>query len=168
MALIFLERESNIVNRTARLVQSFKKFPFGLWLFSRLLCFKAPYFSSIRPTFILVEPGKVEAVVKKRRSVTNHLGTIHAIAMANLCELVAGTALEVTLPNSHRWIPKSMKIKYIAKATSDIRGTASISLDTIPDNGSRFVTADVYDSYQTLVVKAEIEMHISKTVLNRR
>lgn len=158
-----MRRENIIENKTASLVKHFQKYPFGLWLFSRFLCFKAPYFSSIRPTFLLIEPGKVEAIVKKRRHVKNHLGTIHAIAIANLCELVAGTALEVTLPNSHRWIPKSMKINYITKATSDVRGKATISLDTIPDSGSLLVAVDVFDKDQRLIVTAEIEMYISRS-----
>ncbi len=140
----------------------FKKIPCGLWFFTRVLCFKAPYFSSIHPRFLLLESGKGEATIPKRRSVQNHLGTVHAIAIANLCELVAGTTLEVTLPNTHRWIPKSMKINYIAKANSDVRATTNISEQNWPEAGSKNVLVEVFDSANKLVVNAEIEMYISK------
>src|SRR5262245_3367229 len=104
------------MNKNLALLERIKKWPGGLKIFSRLLCFKAPYFSSIRPTFTVLEQGRGEAVMKKRRAVLNHIGTVHAIAMANLCEVVAGTTLEMTLPETHRWIPKSMKINYLNKA----------------------------------------------------
>ena len=150
------------MNKNARLLEKFKKLPFGLSLFSRAICFQAPYFSTIHPTFTSLQSGHGEAVFKKKRRVENHLGTVHAIAMANLCELVAGTTLEITLPNTHRWIPKSMKINYLAKATTDIRATTLIPVESIPDSGSLNVFVDVFDQLNTKVVSAEIEMYISK------
>ena len=122
----------------------------------------APYFSTIRPTFTLLEPGRGEARIRKRRAVQNHLGTVHAIAAANLCELVAGTTLEVTLPATHRWIPKSMKINYLAKAGSDLRATTRIPSEKWPDAGSQNILVEVFDIENKLVVNAEIEMYISR------
>jgi acyl-coenzyme A thioesterase PaaI-like protein len=150
------------MNRTAALLDKFKRLPCGLWLFSRVVCFKAPYFSTIRPRFTVLEPGHGEATFRKRRSVQNHLGTVHAIALANLCELVAGTTLEVTLPATHRWIPKSMKINYIAKAGSDVRAVTKIESPSWPDAGSLNVLVEVFDRAGKLVTSAEIEMYISK------
>jgi hypothetical protein len=49
------------MNKNALLLQKFKKLPLGLWLFTKAICFKAPYFSSIRPVFTLLESGKGEA-----------------------------------------------------------------------------------------------------------
>lgn len=150
------------MNINALLLQKLKKFPMGLWLFTRAICLKAPYFASIRPTFTVLEPGRGEARICKRRAVQNHLGTVHAIAMANLCELVAGTTLEITVPGTHRWIPKSMKINYLAKATTDVRAVTKINIQTWPDTGSENVLVEVFDDKNTLVVNAEIEMYISK------
>lgn len=152
----------NQMNRSAALLEQFKKYPFGLWLFSRTICIKAPYFSTIRPTFTILEPGRGEATFKKRRAVTNHLGTVHAIAMANLCELVAGTTLEITLPATHRWIPKSMKIDYLAKATTDVRARTAIDLATWPEAGSIHVRVDVVNAENATVATADIEMHVSR------
>jgi acyl-coenzyme A thioesterase PaaI-like protein len=150
------------MNKTAQLIERLKKFPFGLWLATRAICFKAPYFASIRPVFTRLEPGFGEARLKKRRSVQNHIGTVHAIAMANLCELLAGTTLEITLPSTHRWIPKSMKIDYVAKAATDVFGKTAIQLGTLPDAGSLNVHVDVTDTSGKIVVTADIEMYISK------
>ena len=152
----------NQMNRSAALLGKFKKYPFGLWLFSRAICIKAPYFSTIRPTFTTLEPGRGEAKFKKRRAVINHLGTVHAIAMANLCELVAGTTLEITLPDTHRWIPKSMKINYLAKATTDVRARTALDLATWPEAGSVNVRVEVVNTENANVATADIEMYISR------
>lgn len=150
------------MNKSARLLARFQRLPGGLWLFTRILCLKAPYFASIRPTFTRLEPGRGEAMFRDRRAVHNHLGTVHAIAIANLCELVAGVTLEVTLPNSHRWIPKSMKIHYLAKASGDIRASTEIAPSAWPETGSVDVLVEVFDPSNKIVVKAEIEMYVSK------
>lgn len=147
---------------TAALLEKFRKLPMGLWLFSKAICFKAPYFSSIRPTFSVLEDGKAIAHLTKRRAVQNHIGTVHAIAIANLCEFVAGTMLEVTTPKTHRWIPKSMKINYLAKAGTDLTAKANLNIQNWPDAGSEIVLVEVFDTKNTLVVNAEIEMYISK------
>ena len=150
------------MNTTANLLKKFKNLPFGLWLFTRAICFKAPYFASIHPVFTVLEAGRGEAKIRKKRAVQNHLGTVHAIAMANLCELVAGTTLEITVPKTHRWIPKSMKINYIAKATTDVTAKTKFNINTWPDAGSENILVEVFDEQQKLVVNAEIEMYISK------
>ena len=150
------------MNKNAQLLAKFKKLPCGLWFFTKAICFKAPYFSSIHPQFTLLESGRGEAVLRKRRSVLNHLGTVHAIAIANLCELVAGTTLEITLPSTHRWIPKSMKINYIAKASTSVKAKTVIPTDNWPDSGSKMILVEVFDETNTMVVNAEIEMHLSK------
>lgn len=133
----------------------------GRWLFSRIVCFKAPYFSSIRPTFDLLEPGRSEAHFRKRRKVTNHIGTVHAIAMANLCELVAGTMTEVTIPASMRWIPKSMTIDYLSKAETDVRAEAVLAPIREGEVQDAVVSVDVYDDAGKRVVQADITMYVS-------
>lgn len=107
--------------------------PGGRWLFSRLICLKAPYFASVRPRFIALRPGHCEVAIRKRRAVTNHLGTVHAIAMCNMAELAAGIMTEATVPPSHRWIPKGMTVEYLKKAGSNLRAVAQ--LDGVPDFG---------------------------------
>lgn len=110
---------------TLNLWQRFCLIPGGKWMFSRLLCFKAPYFGSIRPRFEKLRPGYAEVRVAKRRSVLNHIGTVHAIAMCNMAELAGGTMTEVTVPTSHRWIPKGMTVDYLKKATTDLTAIAT-------------------------------------------
>ena len=108
-----------------QLYNSITRKPFGHWLFSRLICFKAPYFGSIKPRMTVLEPNRAEASIAHRRSVTNHLGTVHAIALCNLAEFIAGLMTDVSIPASMRWIPKGMTVEYLKKAIGTQHGVAT-------------------------------------------
>jgi acyl-coenzyme A thioesterase PaaI-like protein len=92
----------------------------GARVFSIALAQKAPYFSSVRPRFTVIEPNHAELVVRDRRGVHNHLGTVHAIALCNGLEAAMGALAEATIPSTRRWIPKGMTVSYTAKAVGDI------------------------------------------------
>ena len=101
------------------------RWPAGRWLFSRLVCWKAPYFSSIAPRIETLEPGRCIATLRHRRAVTNHIGTVHAIALCNLAEFTGGLACDASIPASMRWIPKGMAVAYLKKAVGTMRATAT-------------------------------------------
>jgi acyl-coenzyme A thioesterase PaaI-like protein len=96
------------------------KLPQGQRLFSVLFAQKAPYFASIRPRFTEIRPNHAELVIRKRRRVHNHIGTVHAIALCNGLEAAMGALAEATIPPGKRWIPKGMEVAYTAKADSDV------------------------------------------------
>jgi hypothetical protein len=140
----------------------FDRFPFGKRLFSRLVCFRAPYFGSIRPRFVELRPGCCKIHMTKRRAVLNHIGTVHAIAMCNLAELAAGTMTEVSIRPDMRWIPKGMTVEYLSKATSDV------SCEAVPEEASCLgeagelkVRATVIDGAGNEVFRAQIIMWLS-------
>ena len=89
--------------------------------FAELVCQMAPYFSTIYPEVIELRPGYSEWSMKKRREVENHLSTVHAIAVCNLCEITAGLCMEASIPENKRWIPTGLNIKYLHKAKTDLR-----------------------------------------------
>ena len=133
----------------------------GRWLFSRLVCFKAPYFSSVRPVFDELEVGHSVARMKKRRAVQNHIGTVHVIAIANLCEFIAGILTEASVPKSMRWIPRGMNIQYLAKAATNLRATGKLPAITESEPHDVVVSVDVLDTAGTVVVHADITMYIT-------
>ena len=99
--------------------------PGGRWLFSKLVCFKAPYFASITPRIVSLEPQRGVATLRHRRRVTNHIGTVHAIALCNLAEFVGGLTCDVSIPPGTRWIPKGMQVEYLKKAVGPMTATAT-------------------------------------------
>jgi acyl-coenzyme A thioesterase PaaI-like protein len=98
--------------------------PMGKKIFSTLYAQKAPYFATIHATVTELRPNYAEVVIPKRRSVHNHIGTVHAIALCNGAEMAMGALAEMTVPSDKRWIPKGMDINYTGKADSDITVTA--------------------------------------------
>ncbi len=141
--------------------QSLSAQPGGKWLFSRAICFKAPYFASISPRFEVLRPGHCEVSVRKHRAVLNHIGTVHAIAMCNMAELAGGTLTEVTVPATHRWIPKGMTVEYLKKAGTDLRAVATPVGDLPAGAGEYPVQVDVFDTAGDVVFRAVIAMWVS-------
>ena len=135
--------------------------PFGKALFSRAICFKAPYFSSISPRFAELGPGRARVSMRKRRAVQNHIGTVHAIAMCNLAEIAAGTVTEVSIPPTMRWLPKGMTVEYLRKAETDVEATAT--LPDVEEGAAREVpvTVEVKDAAGELVCRAVITMWVT-------
>jgi acyl-coenzyme A thioesterase PaaI-like protein len=99
--------------------------PGGRWLYGRLICFKAPYFATIKPRFVALEPGRCAVDIPDRRRVHNHIGTVHAIALCNVAELTAGMMTDVSIPSSMRWIPRGMTVEYLAKARGTLHAVAT-------------------------------------------
>jgi acyl-coenzyme A thioesterase PaaI-like protein len=96
------------------------RLPAGDRAFSRVFALRAPYFGSVRPRFTVIEPNHAELVVRDRRRVHNHIGTVHAIALCNGLEAAMGALAEASIPRDRRWIPKGMQVSYTAKAVSDV------------------------------------------------
>jgi acyl-coenzyme A thioesterase PaaI-like protein len=135
--------------------------PLGKWLFSRAVCTKAPYFGTIKPMFETLEPGRAVVRMKKRRSVQNHIGTVHAIACCNLAEIAAGTMLEASLPKTMRWLPRGMTVQYLKKAQTDLTAVASTSDYGEGPARDVVVAVDIKDLAGNVVVHADIAMYVS-------
>jgi acyl-coenzyme A thioesterase PaaI-like protein len=134
---------------------------FGRWLFARTVSKRAPYFGTIKPRFIDLHPTMCRVSMRKRRAVENHIGTVHALAMGNLCELAAGMCIEVTIPVGMRWIPRGMTIEYLARAESDVVATARLDKKDWAGAENVAVPVTVSDAHGKEVVRAVISMYVS-------
>jgi acyl-coenzyme A thioesterase PaaI-like protein len=145
------------------LYRKFARWPLGGWLFSRAVCFKAPYFATISPRILALEPGRCEARMRDRRAVHNHLGTVHAIALCNLAELVAGVMTDASLPDGMRWIPKGMTVRYLAKATGTLRAVATPALPMVAASAGYELPVEVAieDAAGLRVFDAQVRMWLS-------
>jgi acyl-coenzyme A thioesterase PaaI-like protein len=95
-----------------------------------------------------------------RREITNHLGTVHAIALCNAAELAAGTMTDVSIPEGARWIPKGMSVEYLAKAKTDIRAVAEGTEVDWSVAGDKVVSVEAFDTEGTKVFTARITMNV--------
>ena len=143
------------------LYKKFLRFPAGKWLFSRIFSQKAPYFATIGASFTELRPNYCEVFLRKRRKVQNHIGTVHVIAICNAMEMAMGALAESTIPSHLRWIPKGMDVRYTAKASSDLRITATTNPEDWQE-GDVPVTVKAYREDETVVVEGTINLYVSR------
>ncbi|MFV0508938.1 MAG: hotdog fold domain-containing protein, partial [Shewanella algae] len=105
-------------------------------------------------------PNYCECLLRKRRAVENHIGTVHVIAICNGLEMAMGVMAEASIPPHLRWIPKGMTLDYTAKAGSDIRCVAKVDANAWQP-GDLDVEVLAYDCNDILVVKGSIRLWIS-------
>jgi len=139
--------------------------PGGHWLFTRAVCFKAPYFASISPRITVLEPGRCEGTLADRRKVRNHIGTVHAIALCNLAELTAELMVDASLPAGMRWIPRGMQVQYLAKARGTLHAIAlpGQPIVTAAQGYALPVRVSIRDHAGNKVFQAGIDMWLSPT-----
>ncbi|TCP49200.1 uncharacterized protein DUF4442 [Tamaricihabitans halophyticus] len=148
--------------RTLAMWQRLTSLPFGRRLFSAAVCLRAPYFGSVLPTVTELRPGYCAVRAAKWWGVHNHIGTFHAIAACNLAELAMGMLAEATVPSTHRWLPKGMRVSYVAKAKTRLRAFAE--LDEIPEfdePAELVVPVRLLDTADNVVVRAEITIWVT-------
>ena len=140
--------------------KSLQNKPFGKWLFSKAVCFQAPYFSSIKPKIEQLEPRLCVVTINDKRRVRNHLGTVHAIAMCNMAELSAGMMTDASIPKGARWIPSGMTVNYVKKAKGKLTATAQGNNLDWQSEGTKEVPVSVKNEKGDEVLNAKISMNV--------
>jgi acyl-coenzyme A thioesterase PaaI-like protein len=151
-----------MASRALKLYERLATKPLGKWLFAEIICRNAPYFETIAPRFNELRPGFCQVSMRKRRAVLNHIGTVHALAVGNLCELAAGMVMEATLPADMRWIPRGMTIEYLGKAKTDITASARLDKTEWAEGENVGVPVTAVDKEGKEVVRAVITMYVSR------
>ena len=128
--------------------------------FSNMACQMAPYFGTINPEISVLAPGRGEVKVPFRKEITNHLASVHAIALCNAAELAGGMMTEVSIPSGARWIPKGMSVEYLAKAKTSIHASADGSEIDWQTSGDKIVPVDIFDEAGVKVFTARITMNV--------
>jgi acyl-coenzyme A thioesterase PaaI-like protein len=135
--------------------------PMGNRIFSTLYAQKAPYFATIHATVTELRPNYAELQLPKRRSVKNHIGTVHAIALCNGAEMAMGALAEMTCPADKRWIPAGMDIRYTAKADSDITVIAETDPEQWQVDGELPVRVKALTTAGVVCFEGVIKLYVS-------
>ncbi len=127
--------------------------PGGRWLFSRLLGWLVPYSGSIRPEVKELRPGYARVSLKDRRRVRNHLSSVHAIALANLGEIVTGLAVLGAIPDDARGILTNLSIDYEKKARGRLIGECHCDPPTSNDREEYKIQGVIRDKKNDIVAE---------------
>ncbi len=148
-------------NYVLRLYERFGRLPLGRRLFSRFAARQAPYFQSVAPQVLTLSAGNCEVLIRKRRAVTNHIGTVHVIAIANGLEMAMGIMAEASIPPTLRWLPKGMTLDYVSKGATDIRCVASLPAQAWQP-GEVKVPVSAFDTADAAVVTGTITLWVTE------
>lgn len=101
-------------------------FPGGRFLFSRVIGRLIPYSGSIGFQVESLQRGRATVTLKDRRRVRNHLNSIHAMALANLGEVVTGLSVLSAAPQNTRGILLRFEIDYPHKARGQLTADCDV------------------------------------------
>jgi acyl-coenzyme A thioesterase PaaI-like protein len=129
---------------------------------SLAVALRAPYFLTIAPTLVELEPNHAVVRIRKWWGVHNHIGTVHAIAVANGLEMAMGVLAEATIPAHLRWLPKGMELEYLALSDSTLLATADTDPAAWEQPGEVEVAVHATREDGTVVVRGVIRLHTSE------
>jgi acyl-coenzyme A thioesterase PaaI-like protein len=135
--------------------------PNGRWLFSRILGRMVPYSSSIGATMLHLESGHARGRIRDRRRVRNHLGSVHAVALANLGELSTGLALIGALDPNTRGILTGLEVTYLKKAKDVLEAEAQCSIPDVTSEVEQSVEVQIRDTDGEVVAVAQARWLLS-------
>ncbi|MCU0433971.1 MAG: DUF4442 domain-containing protein [Bacteroidia bacterium] len=153
---------------TAQLLHKAKTSAFWRQLLNMALWRVVPFNKAHRPRITSLTDEEVRMEMPYIRANKNHVGGIHACALATLCEYVCGLCLLTHLdPKQYRIVMKSLQMTYHYQAKTSVKAKFRLTpqwvekeiLQPLQQTESLFTEfqVDVYD---------EKEMHICTGIIN--
>lgn len=122
-----------VTNPLRTFVDKVNQYP--TWLSAKLMTWVFRYKVKLAGTTgieILYTDGKTANFRQKnRRKAQNHIGSVHAAAMALLAESCTGFIVGINLPGDKLPLIKRMDLNYVKRATGDMMAVASLTDEQI-------------------------------------
>lgn len=121
------------INPLRKFVDKVNQYP--TWVSSRLMTWVFRYKVKLAGTTgieVLHTDGKSATYRQKnKKKAQNHIGSVHAAAMALLAESCTGFIVGINLPADKLPLIKTMDLNYVKRATGDMTAVASLTDEQI-------------------------------------
>ena len=116
-------------NRLSKLVKATSKLPKGIrsTLWSKAFGRVVPMVGSANIRYLEVSHSKVVVKIENHRAMQNHIGQIHACAMALIAETATGFVTGMNVPDSCIVLIKSFKIDFKRPSKGAMIATATLT-----------------------------------------
>jgi acyl-coenzyme A thioesterase PaaI-like protein len=138
--------------------------PAGRWLFTHMVKRVVPYTGSVNPRVEALEPGYARISIRQRRSLEQHLGSIHAIALANVAEFASGAAMTTALPSGYRGIVMKFSMEYFKKARGRVTAESRAMLPDLTREAEHDFVSEIKDESGDLVARATVTWRLGPDV----
>ena len=137
------------------------RLPGGRRLFALFIGRGVPYSGSIGAVVESFTRGAAIVSMPDRRRVRNHLGSIHAIALANLAELTSGLAMLTAAGSGVRGIVTALRIEYHKKARGRLLAESHREPPEVSEPGEHDVITTVRDGDGDVVAVATVTWRLA-------
>jgi len=144
------------------------RLPFGRQIFSRAIGLWVPYSGSIGAVIEELSPGRCRLSMTDRRSIRNHLKSIHAMALANFGELTTGLAVVSALSSEQRAILTGYQIQYLKKSRGTLNAVCVVPPIPVEDQKPLEVQADIKNGDNEVVAQVKATWLIGSSASRAR
>ncbi|VAX07494.1 hypothetical protein MNBD_ALPHA03-1773 [hydrothermal vent metagenome] len=156
------ENHQSAGQKLLQIWQKLEQKPMGRWLFKKIITNNIPYTGSIKADVQMLEPGRCEVLMKFRKSNTNHLNSVHALALSNLGEFTSGLAIMTGLPPTIRGIVTNISTEYLKKARGHLLAKADVEIPNVTaPKTEHYIQAHIYDQDDDLVTTVTVKWLLS-------
>ena len=162
-------------NRLSKLVKATSKLPKGIrsTLWSKAFGRVVPMVGSANIRYLEVSHAKVVVKIENHRAMQNHIGQVHACAMALIAETATGFVTGMNVPDSCIVLIKSLKIDFKRPTQGAMTATATLTDDQqklmqSTEKGETLVAVKVTDESGEEPIQCEmLWAWVSKSQLKR-
>lgn len=152
--------QANRLSKTAAKLQSLPEF-MRSFAMSKAFGSVIKYAGHSSVRFEKLSQNECIVSIKNKKKVQNHIGGIHAAAMALLAETATGFVFGMNVPDSKLPLIKKMNIDYVKRSTGDMRAVATLTDEQInkiqtEEKGEVVVSVTITDEANVEPINAEM------------